>query len=53
LEGKYVNGSARNGDMFLAADLTELSGAVTEAENVAVITEAVFKLLQNNINITS
>jgi hypothetical protein len=33
--------------------MTELSGAVTEKENVAVITKAVFRLLKNNANKSS
>jgi hypothetical protein len=33
--------------------MTELSSAVTEKEKVAVITEAVFRLLKNNANNSS
>jgi hypothetical protein len=55
---KNVNSNAMDGDMFLAFTMvqqimTELSGAGTEKQKVAVITKAVFRLLKNNANNSS
>jgi predicted rRNA methylase YqxC with S4 and FtsJ domains len=51
MQAKNVNINAM--DVFLAFTMvqqimTELSGAMTEKEKVAVITKAVFRLLKNN-----
>jgi hypothetical protein len=43
---KNVNSNATDG-MFLASTV-ELSGAVTEKQKVAAITEAAFRVLENN-----
>jgi hypothetical protein len=57
VHAKSVNITAMD-DVFLAFTtmqqiMTELSGAVTEKEKVAVITKAMFRLLKNNANNSS
>jgi hypothetical protein len=57
VQAKNVNSNAMD-DMFLAFTMvqqimTELSGAVTEKEKVAITTKAVFRLLKNNVNNSS
>jgi hypothetical protein len=57
MQAKNVNINAMD-DVFLAFTMawhimTELSGAATEKEKVAVITKTVFRLLKNNDNNSS
>jgi hypothetical protein len=57
VQAENVNGNATDG-MYLAFTMvrqimTELSGAATEKEKVAVMTKAVFRLLKNNASSSS
>jgi hypothetical protein len=54
MKANNVNSNATD-DMFLAFGMlqqimTELSGAATETDRVAVVTKAVFRLLKNTDN---
>jgi hypothetical protein len=58
VKAKNVYSNAMDGHMFLAFTMvqqivTELSGTATEKEKVAVITDAVFRLLKNNASNSS
>jgi hypothetical protein len=57
VQAESVNNNVMD-NMFLAFTMvqqimTELSGAMIENENVALITKAVFRLLKNNANNSS